>query len=62
VNTVLYLWVPEYVGKFLGSYTTGSSSRRTQLHEISYFSSMFVVALLRAEAWNPPVVRCVPAR
>jgi hypothetical protein len=34
VNTVMNLWVPEIVGKFLSSYTIGGFSRRAQLHEV----------------------------
>jgi hypothetical protein len=35
LNTVMNLQVPENAGKFLSSYTTGSFSRRAQLHEVS---------------------------
>jgi hypothetical protein len=35
VNTVMNLWVPCDLGKFLSSCTTGSFSRRDQLHELS---------------------------
>jgi hypothetical protein len=34
-NTVMNLQVPQNVGKFLSSYTTGGFSRRAQLHEVS---------------------------
>jgi hypothetical protein len=35
VNTVMNLWVPYNVGKFLSSCTTGGFSRRAQLHGVS---------------------------
>jgi hypothetical protein len=35
VNTVMNLRVPQNVGKFLSSCTTGGFSRRAQLHEVS---------------------------
>jgi hypothetical protein len=35
VNMVMNLQVPYNVGKFLSSCTTGSFSRRAQLHEVS---------------------------
>jgi hypothetical protein len=35
VNTVLNLWVPYKAGKFLSSCTTGSFSRKAQLHVVS---------------------------
>jgi hypothetical protein len=35
VNMVMNLWVPQNIGKFLGSCTTDSFSRRAQLHEVS---------------------------
>jgi hypothetical protein len=35
VNTVMNLRVPQNVGKFLSSFTTGGFSRRAQLHEVS---------------------------
>jgi hypothetical protein len=35
VNTVLKLWVPQNVGKFLSNCTTGSFSRRAQLQSRS---------------------------
>jgi hypothetical protein len=34
-NTVINLWVPYNVGKFLNSCTTGSLSRRAQLQGVS---------------------------
>jgi hypothetical protein len=36
VNTVMDLWVPYNIGKFLSSCTTGGFSSRAQLHEVSY--------------------------
>jgi hypothetical protein len=36
MNTVMNLRVPQNVGKFLSSCTTGSFSRRAQLHVVSY--------------------------
>jgi hypothetical protein len=38
VNTVMNLWVPQYVGKFLSGSTTDGFSRRAQLHEVSQVS------------------------
>jgi hypothetical protein len=35
VNMVMNLQVPEHVGKFLSSCTTGGFSRRAELHEVS---------------------------
>jgi hypothetical protein len=35
VNTIMNLRVPQNAGKFLSSCTTGGSSRRAQLHEVS---------------------------
>jgi hypothetical protein len=35
VNTVMNLWVPYNVGKFLSSCTTGGFPRRAQLQEVS---------------------------
>jgi hypothetical protein len=35
VNTVMNLWVPQNIGKFLSSCATGGSSRKTQLHGVS---------------------------
>jgi hypothetical protein len=35
VNTVTNLQVPQNVGKFLGTCTTGSFSRKAELHEVS---------------------------
>jgi hypothetical protein len=35
VNTVIKLWVPQNFGKILNSSTTGSYSRRDQIHEVS---------------------------
>jgi hypothetical protein len=35
VNTVMNPRVPENVGKFLSSCTTGGFSRKAQLHEVS---------------------------
>jgi hypothetical protein len=35
VNTVMNLRFPQNVGKFLSSSTTGTCSRRAQLHEVS---------------------------
>jgi hypothetical protein len=34
VNTVMNLWVPQNIGKFLSSCTTGGFSRRAQLHRV----------------------------
>jgi hypothetical protein len=34
VNMVMNLLVPQNAGKFFSSYTTGSFSRRAQLHEV----------------------------
>jgi hypothetical protein len=39
VNTVMNLGVPYKVGKFLSSCTTGSFSRRGQLHGVSQGNS-----------------------
>jgi hypothetical protein len=36
VNTIMNLRVPQNVGKFLSSCTTGGFSRRAQLHGVSY--------------------------
>jgi hypothetical protein len=36
LNTVMNLWVPQHVGKFLSGCTTGGFSRRAQLHGVSY--------------------------
>jgi hypothetical protein len=36
VNTVMNHQVPQNVGKFLSSCTTGSFSRKAQLHEVIY--------------------------
>jgi hypothetical protein len=38
VYTVMNFQVPQHVGKFLSSCTTGGFSRRDQLHEVSYLS------------------------
>jgi hypothetical protein len=35
VNTVMNLRAPQIVGKFLSCWTTGSFSRRVQLHGVS---------------------------
>jgi hypothetical protein len=35
VNTVMNLWVPQNVGKFLSGCTTSGFSRRAQLHGVS---------------------------
>jgi hypothetical protein len=35
VNTVINLWVPLNVGKFLSSCTTGGFSRKAQLHGVT---------------------------
>jgi hypothetical protein len=35
VNTVMNPRVPQSAGKFLSNCTTGGSSRRAQLHEVS---------------------------
>jgi hypothetical protein len=42
VSTVMNLWVPSNVGKFLGSCTTGDFSRTTQLHGDSWLVKSFV--------------------
>jgi hypothetical protein len=34
VNTVMNLRVPQNIGKFLSSCTTGDFSRKVQLHEV----------------------------
>jgi hypothetical protein len=39
VNTVMNLRVPQNLGKFLSSCTTGGFSRRAQLHEVSWLVS-----------------------
>jgi hypothetical protein len=35
VNMVMNFWLPQYVGKFLSSCTTGGFSRRAQLHGVN---------------------------
>jgi hypothetical protein len=35
MNMEMKLWVPQNLGKFFSSYTTGSFSRRAELHEVS---------------------------
>jgi hypothetical protein len=35
VNTIVSLWVPQIVGKFLSSCTTSSLCRRSHLHGVS---------------------------
>jgi hypothetical protein len=35
VSTMMNLWVPFNVGKFMSSWATGSFSRRTQLHGVN---------------------------
>jgi hypothetical protein len=40
MNTVVNFRVPQNVGKFLSSWTTGGFSRRTQLHEVSYHNEI----------------------
>jgi hypothetical protein len=41
VNTVMNLQVPQTVGKFLSSCTTGCFSRRAQIHKDSYLVIRF---------------------
>jgi hypothetical protein len=36
VNAVMNLRVPQNIGKFLSSCTTGGFSRKAQLHEVSF--------------------------
>jgi hypothetical protein len=45
VNMVMNLRVPQNIGKFFSSCTTGSFSRRTHLHGVSYPCQVFVVQL-----------------
>jgi hypothetical protein len=47
VNTVMNLRVPQCVGKFLSSYTTGGFSRRAQLHEISWCVEYFNIYIYK---------------
>jgi hypothetical protein len=44
VNTVMNLRVPQNVGKFLSSCTTGGFSRRAQLHEVIDLRVKFVLS------------------
>jgi hypothetical protein len=45
VNTVMDLRLPQNAGKFLNNCTTGSFSRRPQLHEVSYTGSEELTSL-----------------
>jgi hypothetical protein len=38
VKTIMNLWVPYSVGKFLSSWATGGFSTRAQLHGVSYWA------------------------
>jgi hypothetical protein len=46
VNTVINFRVPQNVGKYLSSCTTAVVSRRTQLHEVSYFAIMINIIVV----------------
>jgi hypothetical protein len=45
VNTVMNIWVPQNIGKFLNSRITGGFSRRVQPHGVSWLLLLLLLLL-----------------
>jgi hypothetical protein len=57
VNTVMNLRVPQNAGKFLSIRTTGSLSRRAQLHAVSYVLNGLEISFQAIRSWSSGLIR-----
>jgi hypothetical protein len=53
VKTIMKLWVPLNVGKFLSNCTTGGCSRWAQLHGVSETPSCDFNLIIRNQEYSP---------